>query len=98
MSRSFRTQKESVLAQQRMKKEKNGEIILPRVIKRKPAFGDVHPIPKKELKGILKNLPIEYVYGLSRIELRARNSEVGQPFGYYAGDEKAIIQFPQITA
>lgn len=77
MSRSYRTLKESMLAKRRLIKNKNGEIILPRVIERRPASGDVHPLSKTAIRGILKKLPLEYVYGLKHIELRARNSEVG---------------------
>jgi len=39
-------------------------------------------------------VPVEYLYGLSRIELRARKSEeVGRPFGSYLVDEKAILLY-----
>jgi hypothetical protein len=52
MSRSFRTQKESVIAARRIKKDQQGDIILPRIIERKPAFGDIHPISKTAIKRI----------------------------------------------
>jgi hypothetical protein len=45
------------------------------------------------VRGILKRLPIEYLYGLRRVELRAREEEVGCPYAWYIPDERAIILF-----
>ena len=67
---------------------------MPRVIERKPRRGDIHPIPKKLMNVVLRELPEKYVYGLSRIELRARGTDaIGQPYGVYRLDEKAIILY-----
>ncbi len=93
MANSYRTQKESILASRRMKKDNNGDYILPRVIEKKPAKDDMHPISKSMLNRILNEIPLEYLYGLKRIELRGRNDKIGNPFGYYISDENAIILF-----
>ena len=34
-----------------------------------------------------------YIYGLERVELRARNHEIGNPYGLYLPDEKVIILY-----
>ena len=42
----------------------------------------------------MKEIPIEYLYGLRRIELRGRlNKEIGRPFGLYSPGEKVITLF-----
>ncbi|MBN1788620.1 MAG: hypothetical protein JW806_09545 [Sedimentisphaerales bacterium] len=38
-------------------------------------------------------LPLEYFYGLKEIELRARSSDVGDPFGKYSPSAKKIILY-----
>ncbi len=93
MSRSFRTQKESIIAERNSKRDQQGEVVLPRIIERKPAHGDIHPLSKKSLRGVLKKLPVEYLYGLKKIELRPRNGEIGSPFGYYLDGEKTIVLY-----
>ncbi len=94
MSRSYRTQKESSIAERRIARYDDGSIVLPRVIERSPKIGDVHPLSKRRIITLLKKIPVEYVYGLDRIELRAReNSSIGKPFGLYRRDEKAIILY-----
>jgi hypothetical protein len=91
MGRSRNTEKESVWAGRRISRNEDGEPCLPRIIARKPRRGDVHPLPKSILAGALRTIPIEYIYGLSRIELRARQGRIGDPFGAYGRDEKTII-------
>ena len=64
---------------------------LPRIVARKPKSGDIHPLPKSVLAHALKTIPVEYLYGLSRMELRARHgSRIGEPVAVYRPDEKVI--------
>ena len=94
MSRSFRSQKESVTASRRIKRRADGSVVLPRLIEREPAPGDTHPLSKSALVRLLHSFPVEYVYGLSRIELRARQGrEVGCPFACYRPDERAVLLY-----
>lgn len=94
MTRSYRTQKRSRLAERRIERTAEGEVRYPRVIARQPRRGDSHPLSSAFVRGLIKLAPIEYCYGLARIELRARQSEVvGEPFGYYMKDEKAIVLY-----
>jgi hypothetical protein len=94
MSRSYRNQKESVTAKRRVSRRADGSIILPRVIARAPTLGDTHLITKQMLARLLPKLPVEYLYGLSRVELRARHRPaVGEPFGCYWPDERAIVLY-----
>jgi len=94
MSRSFRTEKESSIARRRIQHDADGSVVLPRIISRKEYPGDVHPLSRRSLGRLLRTVPEEYLYGLSRIELRARESiDIGCPFGMYIGDEKAIFLY-----
>ena len=93
MSRSRNTEKESVWAALRIGRDEDGAPNLPRITARRPKRGDVHPLPKSILAGALKTIPVEYIYGLSRIELRARRGRIGDPFGAYRPDEKVIILY-----
>lgn len=94
MSRSYRTQKESVIAARRTQCDPDGNPVLPRIVARRPAPGDIHPLSKRTIARLLPTLPAEYVYGLSRVELRARQgTEIGEPFGWYGRDEHAIILY-----
>jgi hypothetical protein len=94
MSDSYRTQKESVLAARRIKRNSQGEPIYPRIIVKPPSKGDVHPLTKQTLNRLLRQIPIEYVYGLRRIELQGRlNTGIGHPFGLYLPDEKVVRLF-----
>ena len=87
MSRSYRTQKESIIARRRV-------TMLPRVIERPPAFGDIHPLAGRTVRCLFRRIPLEYLYGLARIELRPRQTAaVGQPFGCYLRDEKIVILY-----
>ena len=94
MSRSYRSQKESVTAERRIERKADGSPELPRIIERAPGPGDVHPLPKRVLRRVLQCMPVEYLYGLSRIELRAREKPfIGEPFGCYWVGEKAIVLY-----
>jgi hypothetical protein len=67
---------------------------LPRIVERAPAAGDIHPLTARALRGLFERIPAEYLYGLARIELRARRTAaVGQPFGCYRRDEKVLILY-----
>lgn len=92
MSRSFRSQKESVIAERAIERDGEGRPLLPRIVERAPAPGDIHPVSKRVLRRLLSGLPVEYLHGLSRIELRARELPlIGQPFGSYWVGERAIV-------
>ena len=94
MSDSFRTQKESVLAARRIKRDAEGKPIFPRIVAKPPTVGDIHPITKPQLQRLFDQIPIKYLYGLRRIELKQRlNSDVGNPFGLYSPNEKTIKLF-----
>jgi hypothetical protein len=88
MARSFRTQQPVAAAKRR-------EVQVPRIVTRRPRRGDRHPISARALRGILqREVPIEYLNGLERIELRPRTSAVvGDPFGCYLRDERVIILY-----
>jgi hypothetical protein len=46
------------------------------------------------LNSLLREIPGKYLYGISRIELRARETKaIGEPYGVYLLDEKAIILY-----
>lgn len=86
--------KESVWADERISRTGEGEIRLPKIIVRRPRRGDIHPLPKTVLSGALRRIPVVYLYGLTRIELRPRQgTQIGRPFGRYWSDEKAIILY-----
>ncbi len=94
MSRSRNTEKENVWAALRIGRDEEGEPHLPRIIVRQPRRGDIHPLPKALLVRVLKDIPVEYLYGLSRIELRARKgNKIGDPYGAYRPGEKVIILY-----
>ena len=94
MARTFRTQKRAHLAERRISRTRTGEVRYPRVVQRTPRDGDSHPADRRFVANLLRLVPVEYLYGLKRIELRARQSEeVGKPFGLYLPDEKTIILY-----
>jgi len=94
MSRSYRSQKESVTADRRIQRTADGTPVLPRIIERAPAPGDLHPLPKRVLRTLLQRVPVEYIYGLYRIELRARDLPlIGSPFAWYWVSERAIVLY-----
>ena len=94
MSNSFRTRKEAILAARRIKRDDEGNPVFPRIITKPPITGDIHPITKPHLQHLFDRIPIEYLYGLRRIELKPRlNNDVGNPFGLYLPGEKTIKLF-----
>ncbi len=95
MSRSFRTQTATSIAKRRIARRPNGDVQLPRIVERAPAPGDVHPVPKKSLRWMLEYVPVAYLYGLRRIELRPRKDgdTFGTPFGVYLRDERAVLLY-----
>ena len=59
-----------------------------------PTPGDRHPLTKRSLAGLLTRIPVEYLYGLSRIELRAwQRPAVGEPFARYRIRTRDILLF-----
>lgn len=93
MSRSYGTTKQSVLAGRRIKRSRTGERIIPRVISCRPRAGDIHPMGRSHVLRLLSQIPEKYIYGLSRVELRARTGEIGKPFGLYLPRDKAIYLY-----
>ena len=61
------------------------------VVEYAPYPGDIHPLSKSVVLRALKNFPEEQLHGLRRIELRARNGEVGQPYGLYRRQDSTIL-------
>ena len=94
MSRSNRTAPARGPARRRIRRYSDDSIRLPRIIERRPARGDIHPLTRKTLTDLLPHVPIEYVNGLDRIELRPRaQPNIGRPYGSYWIDERAIILY-----
>lgn len=94
MSRSYRSQKESAIAERRIARRADGRVVLPRIVEGASAVWDRHPLTKRALAKLLPTLPREYLYGLSRIELRARHRPaIGRPYGVYWPDERAIVLY-----
>jgi hypothetical protein len=95
VSRSLRTQQPEAAARRRVPRDEAGEIVLPRIVVRRPRRGEIHPLPARALRKILRReVPIEYLNGLERIELRPRiANEVGDPFGMYLRAEKTIVLY-----
>lgn len=67
--------------------------MLPRMVRRRPLVGDIHPILTRQLKMVLNRLPLEYMYNLSSVEMLPRTSDIGDPFGMYMSDEKRIVLY-----
>ena len=95
MSKSYRDQRPANRAARRLEATNVGDAVIPRIVTRTPRKGDAHPVPASVLRYYIKeDVPLEYLYGISRIELRARrNGEVGTPFATYTSDEKSIILY-----
>lgn len=94
MSKSFRTEPTRIIAQRRIKKDANGDIEYPRIVSRKPCLGDIHPIDRRLMKLVLQMVPLEYIYGLKRIELRSRqDKKIGEPYGFYRYPERMIVLY-----
>ena len=90
VARSYRTEKPAVQARELARYASRPL----RIVERRPRRGDVHPMDGKEFRWVLPLVPREYLYGLRRIELRPRKSNiVGMPFGLYRRREKAIILY-----
>src|SRR4051794_39050606 len=62
-----------------------------RVVERRPRYGDLHPIPKSIVEALLVIVPGEYALGLRRVELRARQGPLGQPYAEYLRGEKVVV-------
>jgi hypothetical protein len=83
-----------IQAREQIQRDRVGRAILARIVERNARPGDVHPLPKKQLRALLSYQPIAYLNGLRRIELRPRISEnVGEPFGYYLRAERLIVLY-----
>jgi hypothetical protein len=93
MSDSYRTRPRGIIARERMPRDRNGRVIYPRIIIRKPRPGDIHPLNRKLITFAYKKLPLEYFYGLKEIELRARTDAVSKPFAKYSIYAKKIIMY-----
>jgi hypothetical protein len=61
------------------------------VVERRPRQGDIHPIPKDIVEALLVVIPSEYAHGLRRVELRARQGPLGQPYAEYRRGEKVVV-------
>jgi hypothetical protein len=71
-----------------------------RVIERRPAHGDIHPLSGKHLRRIIPGIYKRYFYGLVSVELLPRNGDaIGRPYGEYLNDERKIrlysVPFPE---
>lgn len=87
MARSYRTDPTKVISR-RWRPEAHFEC---RIIERRPAIGDIHPLSAKQWRRIVQGLYKRYFYGLAAIELRPRaGSSIGCPYGEYLNDENTI--------
>jgi len=62
-----------------------------RVIERRPRHGDVTRFPKEHRGGIARHRPGEYAHGLRRVELRARQGPLGQPYAEYRRGRRSLL-------
>jgi hypothetical protein len=94
MAHSHHTEKEWVMAGKEMPRNSDGCIRYPTVIARKPHRGDIHPLSKSFLEGMMPRVPLEYLFGLRKIELRPRLSpRIGEPFGCYLIRERVVVLY-----
>ena len=93
MSRSRNTEKVGVAAERKIRRDEAGEPCLPRIVARRPLRGDEHPLSRSALAKALRTIPLEYLYGLKRIELRPRASKVGEPYAYYEPPTRSIVLY-----
>ena len=94
MSKSYRTQPTHITAKRRIKKDADGSIEYPRIVSRKSRLGDIHPIDKKLMISVLQKIPVEFIYGLKKIELRSRqDKKIGEPYGFYRYSERMIVLY-----
>ena len=91
MSRSFRDRPTWKTAELRQKTDKEGKIILPKVIQRACLKTECYPFDKRPIEKALELLPPEYIYGLKSVELWPRAGRVGFPLGVYLRPDKTII-------
>ena len=96
MARSYRTDPAKVIAGRRTPTS----FAQCRIIERRPAHGDIHPMSGKHLRRIIGGIYGRYFYGLTAIELLPRSgSSLGQPYGEYLNDERKIrlysVPFPE---
>jgi hypothetical protein len=66
---------------------------LPRIVVRRPRHGDVHPLRAPAIRAFLAKLPVAQLRALKRIELRAREGDVGAPFALYRREERDILLY-----
>jgi len=90
MTRSKHTDPPRVVAD---REDRRTGMARPRVLTRRPRHGDIHPIPKDIVEALLVIVPSEYVHGLRRVELRARERPVGKPYAVYRRDENVVIVY-----
>jgi hypothetical protein len=93
MSRSRNTEQVGAGAERKIRRDEAGEPCLPRIIARRALRGDEHPLPRSALAKALRTIPLEYLYGLKRIELRPRASKVGEPYAYYEPPTRSIVLY-----
>ena len=88
MARSWHTDPPRVVAR---RADARTGLARARVVERRPRQGDVHPIPKDMVEALLVVVPSEYVLGLRRVELRARQGTLGHPYAEYRRGEKVVV-------
>jgi hypothetical protein len=64
-----------------------------RVVARKPRRGDIHALSATDIRAFVQRLPVEQLRELKRIELRAREGDVGDPFALYRREERDILLY-----
>ncbi len=83
-----------LIARRRFARDSLGRPILPRIVQRRPRHGDEHGLSARQVRGVLKYMHYEYVYGLRRIELRPRvAAEIASPWGLYDPVERIIVLY-----
>jgi hypothetical protein len=74
-----------------MPRDREGNVVMPRIVHLKPRPGDVHPITRRQFKMVFDRLPLEYLYNLKTVELLPREGDIGSPFAFYSAREKRIV-------
>jgi len=93
MGKSYNTTPPKIKAEKAYNDLKDKLTFYPRVIERKPYPGDTHPVSKQKIQKILPYIAKEYIYGLTEIELRAREPNRGKPLGYYGIIDQKIVLY-----
>jgi len=93
MGKSYNTTPPKIKAEKAYNDLKDKSTFYPRVIERKPYPGDTHPVSKQKIQKILPYIAKEYIYGLTEIELRAREPNRGKPLGYYGIIDQKIVLY-----